>query len=364
MDSILDHDDDEIFVFYNASKEDAVKIRKRQVTAERLAIMFNLESSTVFLVEDGTGSTEWPGDDGRFDLSSIFYLGYMRVAGRPRNQMNAAMSMPQLQNRNSGFSSLFRSSKPASTAQAVSLPPSKKQKVVKYSLKVTLAELERNKIVNQSRQKYIMIAEDSADVGSITKACRKEFDDETLVIVSSNGLSIEDSEATRGLSFWKSNSRRIFAVPMKRAKSEPEVVNIEDDEKKDEKLNNLMTKIKDDIIENTNQEMSQHFNEIKQSVVDIKADLHTLAMFESTKLILEIGKELQCIICKYVIEPPAVFANCCGKILGCETCITPAVATTRACPNCRNHDTEGIHIVRGLEFLSQLKTEISKSDGI
>jgi hypothetical protein len=110
--------------------------------------------------------------------------------------------------------------------------------------------------------------------------------------------------------------------------------------------------------------MSQHFNEIKQSVVDIKADLHTLAMLESTKLILEIGKELQCIICKYVIEPPAVFANCCGKILGCETCITPAVATTRACPNCRSHDTEGIHIVRGLEFLSQLKTEISKSDGI
>jgi DNA-binding transcriptional regulator YhcF (GntR family) len=65
-------------------------------------------------------------------------------------------------------------------------------------LKVTLAELERNKIVNQSRQKYIMITEDSADVSSITKACKEEFDDETLVIVSSNGLSIEDSEATRG----------------------------------------------------------------------------------------------------------------------------------------------------------------------
>ncbi len=65
-------------------------------------------------------------------------------------------------------------------------------------MKVTLAELERNKIVNQSRQKYIMITEDSADVSSITKACKEEFDDETLVIVSSNGLSIEDSEATRG----------------------------------------------------------------------------------------------------------------------------------------------------------------------
>ncbi len=52
-----------------------------------------------------------------------------------------------------------------------------------------------------------------------------------------------------------------------------------------------------------------------------------------------------------------------AKILGCETCITPAIAATRACPNCRSHDIEGIRVVRGLEFLSQLKTEISKNDG-
>jgi hypothetical protein len=42
MDSILNQDDDEIYVYCSASKEDAVKIRKRQVTAERLAIMFNV----------------------------------------------------------------------------------------------------------------------------------------------------------------------------------------------------------------------------------------------------------------------------------------------------------------------------------
>ena len=43
-----------------------------------------------------------------------------------------------------------------------------------------------------------MITEDSANVHSITKACKDEFKDETLVIVSTNGLSIEDSEAARG----------------------------------------------------------------------------------------------------------------------------------------------------------------------
>ncbi len=38
----LNQEDDEIYVYCSASKEDAVKIRKRQVTAERLAIMFNV----------------------------------------------------------------------------------------------------------------------------------------------------------------------------------------------------------------------------------------------------------------------------------------------------------------------------------
>ena len=45
MDSILNQQDDEIYVYYNASKEDAVKINKRRVTAERLAIIFNVRYS-------------------------------------------------------------------------------------------------------------------------------------------------------------------------------------------------------------------------------------------------------------------------------------------------------------------------------
>ena len=72
----------------------------------------------------------------------------------------------------------------------------------------------------------------------------------------------------------------------------------------------------------------------------------------------------QCIICKYVIEPPAFFANCCGKVIGCKKCITPAIVTEGACPHCRSHATDGIHIVRGLEFLSELKKEIYKDEGI
>lgn len=94
----------------------------------------------------------------------------------------------------------------------------------------------------------------------------------------------------------------------------------------------------DDIIGNINREMSQHFDEIKRFIVDLKAK------FQCTKFLSEIEKELQCVICKHVIEPPAVYANCCNKIIGCKKCITHAIATERACPHCRNQDTHGIHM--------------------
>ena len=48
MDSILNQEDDEIYVYCSPSKEDAVKIKKRQVTAERLAIIFNVSYSVHF----------------------------------------------------------------------------------------------------------------------------------------------------------------------------------------------------------------------------------------------------------------------------------------------------------------------------
>ena len=67
-----------------------------------------------------------------------------------------------------------------------------------YSLKVTLAERNGNKIVNATRQSYIVLNESTATVEYITAQMREDFGDSNLTLVTANGLPVEDTDATRG----------------------------------------------------------------------------------------------------------------------------------------------------------------------
>lgn len=79
-----------------------------------------------------------------------------------------------------------------------SVVPSKK-KCNSYCLKVTLAKKNGNKVTNQTRQTYVTINDVTATVPYITAQCREEFQNNTLILVSSNCLPIEDSDATKGM---------------------------------------------------------------------------------------------------------------------------------------------------------------------
>lgn len=96
-----------------------------------------------------------------------------------------------MDNRNTDFlflcgHSLFRSAIPG------------KKKTPSYSLKVTRAEREGMKIINATRQTYINITDNTACIPFIVSQCREDFDDDSLELVTANGLAIEDSESTRG----------------------------------------------------------------------------------------------------------------------------------------------------------------------
>ena len=78
-----------------------------------------------------------------------------------------------------------------------SVVPTKK-KSASFCLKVTLAKKTGNKITDHCRQTYITINDVSATVSYITSQCQEEFNNHSLILVSGNGLPIEDNEATRG----------------------------------------------------------------------------------------------------------------------------------------------------------------------
>ena len=79
-----------------------------------------------------------------------------------------------------------------------------KKKMASYSLKVTRAEREGMKIINPTRQTYINVTDSTACVPFIVAQCREDFDDDSLELVTANGLAIEDSESTRGISICTS----------------------------------------------------------------------------------------------------------------------------------------------------------------
>jgi hypothetical protein len=66
-----------------------------------------------------------------------------------------------------------------------------------YCLKITLAKKNGNNITDPSRQTYITINDATANVPYIATQCQEEFGNHSLILVSGNGLPIEDNEATR-----------------------------------------------------------------------------------------------------------------------------------------------------------------------
>ena len=72
-----------------------------------------------------------------------------------------------------------------------------------YAVKVTLAELvDGKKMSNPSRQTYVNISDTNANVEFITSQKREDFNNDSLILVSANGLEIEDTIATRGISIF------------------------------------------------------------------------------------------------------------------------------------------------------------------
>lgn len=73
-----------------------------------------------------------------------------------------------------------------------------KKKCNSYCLKVTLAKKSGNKVTDHSRQTYVTINDVTATVPHITAQCKEQFQNNLLILVSANGLPIEDNDATRG----------------------------------------------------------------------------------------------------------------------------------------------------------------------
>ena len=67
-------------------------------------------------------------------------------------------------------------------------------------------------VITGIRTQFIKITEEST-IETITEQAKEIFQLENISLVQLNGHHFENSDTTKGLQFWKSPARKVYAIP-------------------------------------------------------------------------------------------------------------------------------------------------------
>ena len=117
-----------------------------------------------------------------------------------------------------------------------------------------------------------------------------------------------------GLKFWKVGSRKIFGVKQKR-KRQLESANSSSSDDGQKGPPEKSPKIRPLV-----------YTDIDKSIKNLTARVNDIFEVQSTlKVPLSMRKlfldHFKCLICHNIMKPPIIFAKCCKRLLGCETCV-------------------------------------------
>ena len=127
-------------------------------------------------------------------------------------------------------------------------------------------------------------------------------------------------------SYWKVNSRKVFAVPR-------------DEVDKRTQHNSTTTR------------NNQH-QEIMAAIADVQ---RTLNSTNYSTLIQPLKQALTCLVCRDLCTSPVIFGLCCRQVLGCRDCIAQYRVNEDACLHCRVLDFSTIEFTTFDEVLQILR---------
>ena len=224
-------------------------------------------------------------------------------------------------------------------------------------------------------QMWVDVSDATANVNHILSAVQRNWGTDQ-VLVTADGLKIEDSSGTQGkykrislipalchyfffhrsitgFKFWRVGSRKIYSVseqqlgprqalrPSKRPRAlrwEPHASESESTDFERQPPTRRSTSVLREIRE-MRTELATAIDNVRRQ---LPRDLHR-----------HLSESLSCCICRDIMNPPIIFSRCCQRLLGCRQCLEHAYEQNRRCPFCRQ---EGVlpnqsQEVRGLEEL-------------
>uniref|UniRef100_A0A1X7UYK0 RING-type domain-containing protein n=1 Tax=Amphimedon queenslandica TaxID=400682 RepID=A0A1X7UYK0_AMPQE len=185
-------------------------------------------------------------------------------------------------------------------------------------------------------QTFIDIRDDTANVTYPTSMVHRKWGND-YVIVTTDGLPIEDCSGTKGLRFWKVGSRKLYAV--KKDQSLRKRASMPLDEESDD----------EDFIHVTRSKHPKQCNStILKELKVLKKDIYKIICMEAPP------------------KPPIAFSSCCKRILGCKSCVDMWYTSGSSqqnpahCPHCRSTESREPMLIKGLDdFLRCVATFIS-----
>ncbi|XP_028460042.1 uncharacterized protein LOC114572532 [Perca flavescens] len=187
------------FVLFNGSKR--VTLRPEDMMTLKLSVIFQVKNESIYLTDDANVAI-FPEENGTFFCLDLQDRGHYEVHGdRTQQDSTPAVDPP-------APSARFSFQRPHAASAASSSRPVTKA----FQRNVFIGEILEGKL-ETSKMVTARFGEFEACVPSILAKVREALgEQEPMILTDSQGNEILDTEGTRGSSFWKQNSRKVFAV--------------------------------------------------------------------------------------------------------------------------------------------------------
>ena len=305
---------------------------------------------------------------GRFTASQIRPLNNYEVC-REDKEAEAKAELPVSASTGpSSFSGPSTSSSFASASSGYSFTrPTlslslKKRNVIRKTISLIRLEKGRDKKVSFVPITDIIIkmnGQDDCTVIRVAELVKDEVGfDVTLVNTKCN--QIVESDATRGLDFWKS-SRKVLAVHSQmfdkvygKKKAYSAAIDLTQDEddydtEEDEAEGPTPPLAKR---RKTNEKQNNELQGIHQALIKIQQMIRPDGALRRVQSIFE------CVICRSVMDTP-LFSPCCNRMLGCSACLHNWFAHSPTCPHCKQAVTATEWLeVKGLQEIEDVRASV------
>ncbi|XP_062381043.1 uncharacterized protein LOC134069174 [Sardina pilchardus] len=335
----------------------------KDLTRKRVELIFQLEEESIYLEDDITRETFFPTPHGSFHSLLMRDRGSFRVWGTEKFQQAVLNPTPY-----TGPRSHFTPPTSTSTSTSTFVPPACRPPAQQSSTfqnpgrrnksfrrKIYLADVEDDGDISAYTSVHVTINEGTGVQAIATTVQEYINSSDTFTMCDSKGVPISDSAETKDLEFWKTPSRKIYAIKntdiskltrssSKKRRSEAEtpetslkmtLANVE------ENLKIELKRVESTISQFMEEKLSELASVVNQTKItqvamlqSLQEEVHNLAADATVSQCLK--EVFICKICTNMPTTVVVVAACCGQILGCGGCIQTYLEENDDCMLCKS----------------------------